>query len=109
MIGLVFSFEDERCSEPVRADCSETSRATAGALAVAIQGDSRIHYEELTDRSNPHPKFAVIFSDLGLMDLFSARLTLALLPSGLRITSVRGIKDGAATQEHAPVLAQRFV
>lgn len=108
MIGLVFAFEDERRHERLPTECSEISSAAVGALAAAIQGDSRIQFEELTDRSSPRPKFAVIFSDLGLVDLFTARLTLALQPSGLRITNVRAIKDTPARDEGADALERPF-
>jgi len=93
MLGLVFTFE----LEPVQLNSALAdvlvSKCALDAVAIAIQGDPSITFEEVTDRGNLQPKIAVIFSDLRQMDAFTARLTLALWPSGLRIRELRAIQE----------------
>jgi hypothetical protein len=55
--------------------------------------------EEITDVANPVPKVAVIFNDVSLLDAFAARLALALLPTGMRISNVQAIKGQLASGE----------
>jgi hypothetical protein len=98
MLGLVFSFEGDPEHDPVLTDQLPAQRARE-AVSLAVNFADGIHFDEITDGANPTPKFAVIFSDLALVDAFTARLTLALMPTGIRIGSVRAIKTKESSNE----------
>jgi len=98
MLGLVFAFEDDPEHEPVLAD-QLPARRVRDAISQAVKGVHGISFEEITFSADPMPKFALIFNDLGLVDSFTARLTLALLPTGIKLSSVRAIKRKEASGE----------
>jgi hypothetical protein len=60
-----------------------TSAVTAVVSAIAHQRG--IQYEELTERSNPHPMIAVVFAEGLLAELFGERLEEAARRNGVRI------------------------
>lgn len=96
MLGLVFTFEIDKTQDAAPVE-SLISKRALDAVANAIRGDPSITFEEITDSTNAQPKIAVIFSDLRQMDAFTARLTLALWPSGIRIADLRAIKERTST------------
>ena len=98
MLGLVFTFEDDPERQPVLQE-QLPNRQVHEAVCLAVNFVDGIHFEEITDASNPAPKFAVIFNELSLVDAFTARLMLALGPSGIRISSVRAIKETSSAED----------
>lgn len=100
MLGLVFTFENDPEHDPVLVQRS-ASRRVGDALAVAVNAIEGIHVEEITAIDNDEPKFAVIFNELSLIDAFTARLTLAVTPAGLRINNVKAINDRNPLQQDA--------
>jgi hypothetical protein len=98
MLGLVFTFEDDPEHQPVLREQLATKQVQ-DAVCVAVNFVDGIHFEQITDASNPAPKFAVIFNELTLVDAFTARLMLALGPTGIRISSVRAIKEASSADE----------
>jgi len=91
MLGLVFTFEQDPGYHQALAQ-SHAGRVL-GAVSSAVNGAETVHFEEITEGGNPTPKVAVIFSDLNQIDGFTARLTLALQPTGIRVRDVRAIKQ----------------
>ena len=98
MLGLVFTFAGDSEQDPLLLDHAPSKRVR-DALSMAVNFVDGISFEEITDAANPTPKVAVIFNDLNLVDAFTARLTLALLPTGIRISTVRAIKSKEAPGE----------
>src|SRR5206468_12290460 len=90
MIGLVFTFEDDPKHDPVLLTPTAAERVRE-AISIAVNFVDGISVEEITDAANAKPKFALIFNDLSLVDAFTARLSLALIPTTLRISNVSAI------------------
>lgn len=99
MLGLVFTFEQDPGYDQALVQ-SQAGRVLVAVFAAIDDADS-IHFEELTDGKDPTPKVAVMFSDLDEIDFFTARLTLALQPAGIRIRNVRAIRQEKPTRDVA--------
>ena len=98
MLGLVFTFEDEP-EQSRLAQQHPTAKRVRDAVSLAVNFVYGISFEEITDETNPKPKMAIIFDDVGLIDAFTARLTLALLPTKMRVNSVKAINQKASSEE----------
>lgn len=98
MLGLVFTFEDDPEHQPVLQDDLPAKRVK-DIVSLAVNFVDGIHFEEITDQANAKPQIAVIFNEVTLVDAFTARLTLALGPTGIRISSVRAIKAKESSDE----------
>lgn len=92
MVGLVFTFEGTAV---------QTSAALGRALHVA-RGDQRIVVEQTRGDGGGRTQVAVLFSDLGQLDGFTARLARAL-PQGISIAALRAIRDDYAVNSSTPV------
>src|SRR5690242_5188817 len=101
MLGLVFTFEDGP-EHPPSAQQRSTAKRARDAVSLAVNFVDGISFEEITDDTNPKPRIALIFGDMGLVDAFTARLTLALMPTKMRISSVRAINKKASSEEDVP-------
>jgi len=87
MLNLVFTFEAMAARSAV-----QTSAQLAQALRLARAGEpiayETIACEEIPGCDDVHAQVAVLFSDLRQLDGFTARLTCALLPSGIAIADL---------------------
>jgi len=89
MLGLLFTFDVAAVRLAVQTPVFLTQ-----ALQVARAGQ-HIAYQEIRPCGEAHSQVAVLFSDLGQLDGFTARLTRALLPSGIAIAELRAVPNGA--------------
>jgi hypothetical protein len=89
MIGLVFTFEGMGV---------QTSAPLAQALRVACAGE-RIAFEQVR-AADVQVQVAVVFSALGQLDGFTARLS-RVLPRGITIAALRAVRDDCAVNQDA--------
>ncbi|HZP65846.1 MAG TPA: hypothetical protein VFB32_06015 [Rudaea sp.] len=102
MLGLVFTFEDDP-EQPPAVHPHSPAKRMRDAVSLAVNFVQGISFEELTDDANTKPKIAVIFDDVDLLDAFTARLTLALRTSNMRVESVRAISNKESSEEDVAV------
>ena len=83
MLGLLYTFH---AASP-QPDAQMSSQL-ARALDVARAGE-QIAYAQVADARDERTQVAVLFSDLGQLDGFTARLVSALAPCGIALAAVR--------------------
>ena len=96
MVGLVFTFEGMGV---------QTSVPLAQALRAACAGE-RIAFEEI-HAADAQVHVAVLFSALGQLDGFSARLS-RVLPRGITIAALRAVRDDCAVNQDVFAAAGRL-
>ena len=83
MLGMLYTFQ----AATPRLDV-HTSGQLARALDVARAGE-QIAYAQVADERDELTQVAVLFSDLGQLDGFTARLVSALAPCGIALAELR--------------------
>ena len=87
MVGLVFTFEGTAV---------QTSAPLAQALRVACASEQIVFEEVLA--ADAQVQVAVLFSNLGQLDGFTARLS-RVLPRGITIAALRATRDDCAVNQ----------